>query len=78
MKQTRKIDILGRIVIPSEMRELMSLCEGDSLTLTYEAGKIVLTPTVAKCCLCGSESEVEDIGLCKACISAVKGISVAK
>lgn len=43
MTITRRIDDLGRIVIPKEMREAMRLKEGEALdiTSTYE-GKIII------------------------------------
>ena len=40
----RRIDGLGRIVIPAEIREGLGLCEGALLDIVVRDGAIVLTP----------------------------------
>ena len=39
-----KLKQRGRITIPAEIRERLSLVDGDSLEATIEDGRIVLTP----------------------------------
>lgn len=39
----RRIDELGRIVIPKEMRRTLSICEGDSLEIFADGEKLVLS-----------------------------------
>jgi len=39
----RRIDDLGRVVIPKHMREQLGICEGDALEIEIQDGKIVIT-----------------------------------
>ena len=43
MPQT-KLKPRGQVTIPAEIRERLSLVDGDSLEVTIEDGRIVLTP----------------------------------
>jgi transcriptional pleiotropic regulator of transition state genes len=66
----RKIDDLGRVVVPAETRRLFNIHEGDELAITVENGGIVLRKLDAVCVFCGSEDGVadfEDRGVCKPC-----------
>jgi len=49
----RKVDGLGRIVIPAQMRERFGLREGDHVDIAVRDGAIVLTPMHELCALCG-------------------------
>jgi AbrB family transcriptional regulator, transcriptional pleiotropic regulator of transition state genes len=48
----RKIDALGRVVIPSEMRQTLGLKVGDTVDIEMQNGVIVLHPLNARCPLC--------------------------
>jgi len=66
----RKIDDLGRVVVPAETRRLFNIHEGDELAITVENGGIVLRKLDAICVFCGSEEGVADFegrGVCKPC-----------
>ena len=66
----RKIDDLGRIVVPAETRRLFNIHEGDELAISVENGGIVLRKLDANCVFCGSTDDVadfEDRGVCKTC-----------
>ena len=66
----RKIDDLGRIVIPAETRRLFNIREGDHLFISVEGGSIVLRKTTDTCTFCGSDSRVAQFkgkGLCASC-----------
>lgn len=41
-KVSRKVDELGRIVIPIEMRKELDIAENDSLTAYVDSGRIIL------------------------------------
>ena len=67
---TRKIDDLGRIVIPAETRRLFSIREGDQITISVQADTIVLRKLEATCTFCGSTDEVKPFrgkGVCGPC-----------
>ncbi len=49
----RKVDELGRVVIPSELRKAMKLETGDLLSLTLEEESLVLRKFTPGCIFCG-------------------------
>lgn len=68
----RKIDDLGRIVIPAETRRLFNIREGDHLYIAVEGGNIVLRKMTDSCTFCGSDHQVSQFkgkGICKDCRS---------
>ncbi len=73
----RKIDDLGRVVVPAETRRLFNISEGDELAITIENGGIVLRKLEATCIFCSSTQDVatfRDRGICSACrASLTKG-----
>jgi len=68
----RKIDDLGRIVIPAETRRLFNIREGDQLTISVVGDNIVLRKLEATCTFCGSTDGVAEFkgkGICGDCRS---------
>ena len=66
----RKIDDLGRIVIPAETRRMFNIREGDHLLISVEGGNIVLRKMTDTCTFCGSNatvSQFKDKGVCQSC-----------
>ena len=73
----RKIDDLGRIVVPAETRRLFNIHEGDELAITVENGGIVLRKLDAICVFCGSEDGVSDFegrGVCRPCREKISAL----
>jgi transcriptional pleiotropic regulator of transition state genes len=71
---TRKIDDLGRIVIPAETRRLFKIREGDYLTIAVEGDSIVIKKLEATCTFCGSTEDVSAFkgkGVCATCRSEI-------
>jgi transcriptional pleiotropic regulator of transition state genes len=71
----RKIDDLGRIVIPAETRRMFNIQEGDHLLIHVEAGNIVLRKMTDTCTFCGSETGVSQFkgkGVCVSCRSQLQ------
>lgn len=77
MKSTgvvRKIDELGRIVLPSELRRVFALHEGDELEISVEGERVILEKRRDVCIFCSAESpQVEYKGrrICEACATEV-------
>ncbi len=68
----RKIDDLGRIVIPAETRRMFNIQEGDHLFVSVEGGNIVLRKMTDTCTFCGSDRHVSPFkgkGICGDCRS---------
>ena len=66
----RKIDDLGRIVIPAETRRMFNIREGDHLYIAVEGGNIVLRKMTDSCTFCGSDRQVTQFkgkGICNTC-----------
>ena len=74
MKSTgivRKIDDLGRMVIPIELRKTMSIDKKDPMEIFVEDDRIILKKYEPACIFCGSADEtIEFKGriICKECM----------
>ena len=75
MKSTgvvRKIDELGRIVLPSELRRVFGIREGEELEISVEGERVILQKRDDLCLFCGAENpEVEYRGrrICHDCVA---------
>lgn len=73
MKSTgvvRKIDELGRIVLPSELRKVFGIKEGDELEISVDGETVILQKRRDLCLFCGAEEpQIEHKGrkVCEAC-----------
>jgi transcriptional pleiotropic regulator of transition state genes len=59
MKSTgvvRKIDELGRIVLPSEIRKVFGIHEGDELDISVDGEQVILQKRRDLCTFCGAEA----------------------
>jgi transcriptional pleiotropic regulator of transition state genes len=71
----RKIDDLGRIVIPAETRRMFNIREGDHLYIAVEGGNIVLRKMTDSCTFCGTDYQVSQFkgkGICASCRSQLE------
>jgi transcriptional pleiotropic regulator of transition state genes len=72
----RKIDDLGRIVIPAETRRLFNIREGDQLSISIDGTSIVLRKLDDTCTFCGSTEHVATFkgkGVCTSCRVQLNG-----
>lgn len=61
MKSTgivRKVDELGRVVIPVELRRTLGIGEKDALEIFVDADKIMLKKYEPACIFCGNADQV--------------------
>lgn len=78
MKSTgivRKVDELGRVVIPIELRRTLSIGEKDSLEIYVDGDKIILRKYEPACVFCGNAEDVINIkgkNVCKECLLALQ------
>jgi transcriptional pleiotropic regulator of transition state genes len=71
----RRVDDLGRIVIPMELRRTLGIKVKDPLSISVEDERIILQKHRDACVLCGSTDEivrVNDRAVCADCVGAVK------
>ncbi len=61
----RKVDELGRVVLPVEMRRTLGIEERDPLEISLEGENIVLRKVQSVCVFCSSEQDLlEYTGKC--------------
>lgn len=72
----RRVDDLGRIVIPMELRRTLGIKVKDPLAIFVEGERIILTKHVDSCAICGdTDAEKVDVkgrAVCTACVAAIK------
>ena len=72
---TRKIDELGRLVIPKEMRKELDIGEHDPVDITNEKNQIIIKKHENRCTLCGSNKNLmnfKEKKVCKKCLEEMK------
>lgn len=78
MKSTgivRKVDELGRIVLPIEMRRTLGIEERDPLEIYVDGDSVILKKVQTACVFCGSTKDVlsfEGKNVCLDCIATLK------
>jgi transcriptional pleiotropic regulator of transition state genes len=78
MKSTgivRKVDPLGRIVIPIELRKTFNVNEGDPLEIFTDGDTIVLKKYQPACIFCGEADDVVNYKgkkICKKCLKELR------
>ncbi len=78
MKSTgivRKVDELGRIVLPIELRRTFSIEEKDALEIYVDESTIILKKYEPACIFCNDASNVTNYrgkNICKSCMDELK------
>lgn len=70
----RKVDDLGRIVLPVEMRRMFGIRPGDNLEIRVDGGAILLRKIETRCVFCGGEDGLRpyrDKRVCPACAADI-------
>lgn len=74
----RSLDSLGRLVLPIELRRLLSIDAKEARVEIYvDEDKIVLRKYSPACIFCGSTDEIADYqgrNICKACRHSISGL----
>lgn len=77
----RKVDDLGRVVIPSSIRKVLGIGEGDQLEFAVEGERIVLTRPAEACAFCGGRQHLEafrDKVVCWSCLAGLRATERAR
>lgn len=78
MKSTgivRKIDSLGRFVIPIELRNVLEISTSDSIEIFTDEDKIILKKYQPACLFCGNADDITYYKgklICKNCLAELK------
>ncbi len=70
----RKVDELGRIVIPSELRKALEVGPGDAMELYLQEDRLVLKKFAPACIFCGGIQGLmtyEGKNICRKCIDTI-------
>ncbi len=71
----RKVDELGRIVLPKELRDTLKIDHKDPLEIYVEGDNIILKKYEPACIFCGNASNITtymDKKICTECIAKLK------
>lgn len=78
MKSTgivRKVDELGRIVLPSELRKVLNINIKDSVEIYVSGESVILKKYIPACIFCDSADDVKSFkgkNICKKCLEQMK------
>ena len=70
----RKVDELGRIVIPKELRRTLNIEEGDPLEIFVDGEEVILRKYEPGCVFCGNVKYVVEFKGKKVCTNCIKDI----
>jgi len=72
---TRRIDHLGRIVVPVELRRSLGINDGDALEIAANGDELVLRKVAPGCAICGGTEklvQMHDKHLCTDCVREIQ------
>ncbi|WP_219835958.1 AbrB/MazE/SpoVT family DNA-binding domain-containing protein [Paenibacillus sp. R14(2021)] len=73
----RKVDQLGRIVLPKSLRKRYQMNEGDPVEILVQGDHIILERYRPRCVFCGGLDDVREFKeryLCATCITEMSGL----
>ncbi len=73
----RRVDELGRVVIPIELRNKLNIVERDPIEIYVDGSSIVLKKYEPNCIFCGSTkllSQYQDKQICKKCSQKISNL----
>ena len=71
----RKIDELGRVVLPIELRKILDIKERDSLEISLSSSGIFIKKAKPSCVFCNSNTNLKSFNnknICNNCIKNLK------
>lgn len=75
----RKVDELGRIVLPIELRRTLDIAEKDSLEIYTDGSAVVMKKYQPACIFCDSAKEIvvfHNKNVCAKCVKTMQGLNV--
>ena len=72
----RKVDQLGRVVLPVEMRKALRIEVGDLVMMSADGDHIVLNKVEQRCVFCGGGDQLREFSrklVCTPCVSRLTG-----
>ena len=72
----RKLDSLGRVVIPIEIRRMLGWHDGDLINIGVDDEHVILGRLAPSCVFCGSAAELREFRnqlVCVHCVAELNG-----
>lgn len=70
---TKKVDKLGRLVLPADIRKLMGINAFSEINMFFENGTLHITSSKRACKICGAVLHISStIDVCRVCIQKIK------
>jgi transcriptional pleiotropic regulator of transition state genes len=70
----RKVDDLGRIVLPVELRRMFGIASGDELQISVEGPHILLCKVEVRCVFCASAERLRPFHAKQVCASCAQAL----
>lgn len=74
---TRRVDNLGRLVLPMELRRTLGIDTMDPVDISLDGERIILCKHHVSCVFCGQDEELANFQgkiLCKACFRQIQAM----
>ncbi len=74
----RKVDALGRVVLPVELRRSLDIKVGDLVDVDQEGPHLVIAKIETYCAFCGSRADLtgyRDRMVCAACLGELRDLA---
>jgi transcriptional pleiotropic regulator of transition state genes len=72
----RKVDQLGRVVLPAEVRRQFGISPGDLIEIGVDSDAILLIKVEDRCIFCGTTANLREFStklVCSGCVSRLAG-----
>ncbi len=73
----RRVDPVGRVVIPMEIRRTLNIRQGDNIEILVQNDEILLRKPAQNCAFCGSEKKLvtfKSHKVCRNCLKKIKSM----
>ncbi len=74
----RKVDELGRVVLPAEFRRELDIAERDIVEIRISGTSLVLQKYVQVCVFCGSSQDIlayRSRSICRRCLRSLRALA---
>ena len=71
----RKIDELGRLVLPIEIRQTLDIKEKDPLEISLKDNGVFIKKTIPSCVFCNSTTKLKNFSEKNICIDCIKKLN---
>lgn len=74
----RRVDELGRVVLPIELRRSLEIEERDAMEISVDGDRIILRKHQPTCIFCGNDEELFEYREKRVCTGCLKNLNQAE